>query len=468
MKRVLSLVLVVVMLFSMAPVSFAASDEATAAADALYDLGLFQGTGTDANGNPIYDLDRAPTRNEAVTMLVRLLGKDAEAKAGDWDIPFTDVASWAKPYVGYAYANGLTSGTSATTFGGNAKISASQYITFVLRALGYSSGTDFQWNKAWELSDTLGFTNGEYNASSDFTRGDVAEISYNALSAKLKGQNKVLLDTLNIEDKPAVEEPETPAVPEEPVEQPPVVPEKADDGLQGTWVHDASFRIIEYTFDGYNFYRATAQGRDWDAVLYGAGTYSLEGSNLILNHTQDFNIDNMQITRAGGLSQWNLPITNATANEITINGLVYTKKTDAPAYPTYAKIADAYSPDNYKDCYEGTIIKTLTAVTGAECTGSYEGVTDFDPISKSYVAGCPRYAYDIDILECRSEHFEPYIEYLDSVGTRVGSDASSYGSNDKYQIYSNEYTYWVGFDRITVRYSSSSFTYRSWITVYIE
>ena len=33
------------------------------------------------------------------------------AKAKAWDTPFTDVADWAKPYVGYAYANGLTSGT---------------------------------------------------------------------------------------------------------------------------------------------------------------------------------------------------------------------------------------------------------------------------------------------------------------------------------------------------------------------
>ncbi|MBE6021562.1 MAG: hypothetical protein E7228_07560, partial [Clostridiales bacterium] len=106
MKRVLSIILVMLMVFSFAPVALAASDEANASAEGLYELGLFQGTGTDANGNPIFDLDRAPTRHEAVTMLVRLLGKDAEAKAGDWDIPFTDVAAWAKPYVGYAYANG--------------------------------------------------------------------------------------------------------------------------------------------------------------------------------------------------------------------------------------------------------------------------------------------------------------------------------------------------------------------------
>lgn len=172
-----------------APLSSESSEETPqyTAAKKLYAKGLFQGTGTDEDGNPVFDLDRTPTRAEAVTMLVRLLGKEDEAKTGTWTTPFTDVADWAKPYVGYAYANGLTTGTSATTFGGNATVNASQYLTFVLRALGYESGTDFQWNKAWELSDQIGLTSGEYNANTtDFTRGDVALISYTSLSADKK------------------------------------------------------------------------------------------------------------------------------------------------------------------------------------------------------------------------------------------------------------------------------------------
>ena len=205
MRKVVSLFLVLVMLCCLAPGAFAISDEAQAAADALHDLGLFQGKGTNADGTPIYDLDAAPTRNEAITMLVRLLGKEAEAKEGAWDIPFTDVADWAKPYVGYAYANGLTKGTGDTTFGGDTLISASQYLTFVLRALGYDSNTDFQWDKAWELSDKIGMTNGEYNESSLFLRANVAQISFSALSTELKGNEKTLADQL-IEDRVFFEE----------------------------------------------------------------------------------------------------------------------------------------------------------------------------------------------------------------------------------------------------------------------
>lgn len=198
-KKLLSMLLVAAMFLALIPTAFAASDDAITAANALYQLGLFKGTGTNADGTPNFDLDRAPTRNEAVTMLVRLLGKENEAVNGVWNIPFTDVAAWAKPYVGYAYANGLTTGTSATSFGGDAVISASQYITFVLRALGYESGTDFQWDKSWELSDSIGMTNGQYTSDHiPFLRGDVAIISNNALATELKNTQYTLAASLNL------------------------------------------------------------------------------------------------------------------------------------------------------------------------------------------------------------------------------------------------------------------------------
>ena len=179
MKKLLSIFLVLALLAAFVPAALAADAEETAAADVLYTLGLFKGTGTDAEGKPIYDLDRAPNRAEAVTMLVRLLGKESEAQAGTWEIPFTDVADWARPYVGYAYANGLTNGTGRTTFSGKDPVTATQYLTFVLRALGYSSaeGGDFRWDAAWELTDRLDITKGEYGPDTPFDRGDVVKIS---------------------------------------------------------------------------------------------------------------------------------------------------------------------------------------------------------------------------------------------------------------------------------------------------
>ena len=162
-----------------------AADRQTAedAAWELYDLGLFRGTGTDDQGFPVFALDQAPTRAQSVTMLVRLLGQEDAATAGSWTMPFTDVPEWAAPYVGYAYEKGLTLGRSATSFDPDSPVRATEYLTFVLRALGYASGTDFAWDSAWTLTDRLGLCKGQYGAeTTSFTRGDVAIVSLRSLS----------------------------------------------------------------------------------------------------------------------------------------------------------------------------------------------------------------------------------------------------------------------------------------------
>ena len=110
--------------------------------------------------------------------------------------PFTDVPAWAGPYVGYAYENGLTKGVSDTAFGSKETVTAAEYLTFVLRALGYDSETDFQWDAPWALSDQVGLTSGQYGEGSDFLRGDAAVASDNALGAELKDGSAVLEDTL--------------------------------------------------------------------------------------------------------------------------------------------------------------------------------------------------------------------------------------------------------------------------------
>ena len=67
------------------------------------------------------------------------------------------------------YANGLTKGYSEKTFGGTDPVTAAQYLTFVLRALGYSSDSDFRWDAAWELTNELGITAGVYR---DLAKGE--------------------------------------------------------------------------------------------------------------------------------------------------------------------------------------------------------------------------------------------------------------------------------------------------------
>ena len=195
-RRICRILLCCLILCGAVTTASAADAEAYNAADVLYDLGLFSGTGTKADGSPNFDLDRTPTRHEAVTMLVSLLGKKEEALAGEWETPFTDVADWAKPFVGYAYTNGLTSGTSDTTYSGDLPLTAAQYFTFVLKALGYETGTDFQWDKSFEFAAQVGLTDNRYAAAKSFLRGDVTVVSRNAMDAKMKGSEQTLAEKL--------------------------------------------------------------------------------------------------------------------------------------------------------------------------------------------------------------------------------------------------------------------------------
>lgn len=196
-KRIVSFSLILLIVFSCLPGVFASSDKAQASADALYSLGLFKGTGVDSSGRPVYELDRAPTRQEAVVMLIRLLGREDEALSGAWSHPFSDVESWADKYVGFAYAMGLTNGISSKTFGSADKVSALQFLTFTLRALGYNdSAGDFNWDKAGAFSRKIGLTSGEYQDAGGFLRGDIAIISFGALSQTMKGTGTTLIQSL--------------------------------------------------------------------------------------------------------------------------------------------------------------------------------------------------------------------------------------------------------------------------------
>ena len=69
-RRILCLLLAAAMLLGLSVTALAGEPDAQCAAESLYQLGLFNGTGTYADGSPKFELDRAPTRFEAVTMLV--------------------------------------------------------------------------------------------------------------------------------------------------------------------------------------------------------------------------------------------------------------------------------------------------------------------------------------------------------------------------------------------------------------
>ncbi len=186
-KSLLIVILILITGLIMAVPVYAADIGAeTNQALALKQLGLFKGV-----SDTEFDLNRAPSRTEALVMLVRVLGKESEALNGNYTHPFTDVASWADKYIGYAYQNGLTKGVSATQFGsGNAN--SDMYLTFVLRALGYNDAAgDFSWDQPDTLASSVGILTADVDTS-NFLRADVVLVSWAALDTKLKDGSQTL------------------------------------------------------------------------------------------------------------------------------------------------------------------------------------------------------------------------------------------------------------------------------------
>jgi len=168
------------------------------AAETLFELGLFRGTRVDAYDNPVFDLQFPANRMQGMVMLVRLLGVYDEARASTIRCPFDDAGTqYNGAILGFAQNRGLTTGVTPNTFDPTGALTAAMYLTFVLRSLGYVAGEDFTWNAAWELTDSLGITDGKFDAANNsMLRGDVALISLSALVQTYKGSNQTLVEAL--------------------------------------------------------------------------------------------------------------------------------------------------------------------------------------------------------------------------------------------------------------------------------
>ena len=198
-RKIASLILALAICLGVLPGSTVAAlekDQYHEYALELYSVGLFKGTEIG------FELERIPTRLEGAVMFVRLLGAEKEALNENYTHPFLDVPPWGDPYVGYLYHNELTNGISTNEFGSYLDLRPIEYMTFGLRALGYSdkgNNADFSWDSsiayAYDneiVSDNLH----EELVSLEFTRGHVAWVSYELLLAYPRYDTVSLLDSL--------------------------------------------------------------------------------------------------------------------------------------------------------------------------------------------------------------------------------------------------------------------------------
>ena len=150
------------------------------------DKGITSGT-----GGTTFSPNASCTRGQMVTFLWRAAGSPAPKSA---ETPFTDVNKGDYFYdaVLWAVEQGITSGTSATTFSPNATVTRGQTVTFLWRANGspvvdYAmSFTDVDANAyyagavRWAVSEgiTSGTSGNSFSPNADCTRAQIVTFLY--------------------------------------------------------------------------------------------------------------------------------------------------------------------------------------------------------------------------------------------------------------------------------------------------
>ncbi|MBQ2967076.1 MAG: S-layer homology domain-containing protein [Clostridia bacterium] len=148
-------------------------------AEKMKQVGLIKG-----NGEDLMLFDNL-TRAEGITMLLRMIGEEENASQAQTMNIFSDVdeSHWAFDNISYAYSEGLTKGTSETTFSPEEKLSAPQFMVMLLRAMGYDSyeGETLTLENASEIAKKVGFNTDFYDVQ-DLKRGHMAAIASRALN----------------------------------------------------------------------------------------------------------------------------------------------------------------------------------------------------------------------------------------------------------------------------------------------
>ena len=199
LKRALSLTLASVMLLGMMVVGSSAAsypdvdeNDNIEAIEVLQAVRVMRG---DDNGN--FDPDRNVTRAEMAVVMALLL--DYDYQYYETSCPFTDVPSWARPYVDACYANKIVAGYDAATYGANDGVTAVQASAMMMRALGYFQ-TDADYADGFETATVrqgtrIGIDTGVgSSATAAMTRNQVAQMALNALECTMVDARKNTAD----------------------------------------------------------------------------------------------------------------------------------------------------------------------------------------------------------------------------------------------------------------------------------
>ena len=199
LKRALSLALASVMVMGLMVVGSGASYVDVSSKNNQEAIEVLQAVGVmtgDENGK--FNPDANVTRNEMAVIMSNMLDYKVSNYAGT--APFTDVPSWAEPYVAACYTHGIISGYDAKTFGGSDSVTAAQAALMMMKALGYFQyqsdfGEDWQMATIREANKIDLYKDVNATAVAPMTRNDVAQLALNTLkSYQVEADN----DTINV------------------------------------------------------------------------------------------------------------------------------------------------------------------------------------------------------------------------------------------------------------------------------
>lgn len=193
MKRILSLVLVLVLVLGSVPMAFAAEDTA---GDQLKAAGFVAG---DQDGN--LNEDQKLTREQMMVLIAEMNGVKEEAATFGIPADFSDVNEndWFAPYVWYAFYQGWTAGMGDGSFGAGVAVDSKMAATFMLKALDYEVA---DYNASVAQAADLGI---EITETAEMTRGEGFEAMWSTVNLPKQGSEVALGVELGKIEAPAEE-----------------------------------------------------------------------------------------------------------------------------------------------------------------------------------------------------------------------------------------------------------------------
>lgn len=189
MKKKIALLLALAMTTGSITIVNAKEEDAQARAQALYNLGLFKGS---ENG---FELENNATRGQIAITLIRLLGKEAKAEMQVNTHPFYDVPDWADKSIAWLYENYYINGVEWNAYGFEEMANPQQFVTMLLRTLGYSdaNGLDFTYDNALYFAQNIGLVSdaAKYQTAV-LSRGEMVSLAYEALCLPIKNSRRTL------------------------------------------------------------------------------------------------------------------------------------------------------------------------------------------------------------------------------------------------------------------------------------